>query len=78
MKCNRLLLSIAVAVGLQGGLALASPYPADGEAPNTLAPLDTYADQHARMGDMEDTWGVSKRAVEPHDAFPFGGGYIDD
>ena len=78
MKPNRVLLSLAVAVALQSGLTLASPYPSDGEAPYTLAPLDTYADQQARMGDGAEVWGVSKRTVQPHDPFPFGGGYIDD
>ena len=78
MKCNRVLLSLAVAAGLQSGVTLASPYPSDGEAPYTLAPLDTYADQHARMGETPEVWGVSKRAEQPHDPFPFGGGYIDD
>jgi hypothetical protein len=78
MKCSRLLLSAALAVGLQSGLGHASPYPSDGEAPYTPPPLDTYADQHARTGETPDTWGVSKRTVEPHDPFPFGGGYIDD
>ena len=78
MKCSRFLVSVALAVGLQSGLGHASPYPSDGEAPNTLPPLDTYADQHARMGETPDTWGVSKRTVEPHNPFPFGGGYIED
>jgi hypothetical protein len=78
MKCNRVLLSLAVAIGLQSGMVFASPYPSDGEAPNTLAPLDTYADQQARMADTSEVWGVSRRAVQPHGPFPFGGGYIDD
>ena len=78
MKSSRLLVSIALAVGLQSGLSHATRYPSDGEAPNTLPPLDTYADQHARMGETPDAWGVSKRVVEPHNPFPFGGGYIDD
>ena len=25
-----------------------------------------------------EAWGVSKRAVQPHNPFPFGGGNIDD
>jgi hypothetical protein len=78
MKRNRVLLSLVVAAGLQSGVVLASPYPSDGEAPNTLAPLDTYADQQARMGEAPEVWGVSRRAEQANDPFPSGGGYIDD
>ena len=78
MKCNRVLLSLAVAAGLQSGVVLASPYPSDGEAPNTLPPLDTYADQHMRAGEAPEVWGVSRRAAQAQDPFPSGGGYIDD
>ena len=76
MKRNRVLLSLVVAAALQSGVVFASPYPSDGEAPNTLPPLDTYADQQMRMGEAPEVWGVSRRAAE--DPFPSGGGYIDD
>ena len=78
MKRNLLLVSAVLAVGLQSGLAQASPYPMDAEANFALLPSDTYADRHARMGETPDVWGVSRRTVQPHDPFPFGGGYIDD
>ena len=58
-----------------------SVFPADAEASYTLAPADTYADQQARKngGDASEVWGVGKRqGPQPHDAFPFGGGPIDD
>ena len=55
-----------------------SPYPADAEASHDLQALDTYADRHARMGESPAAWGVSKREGQPHDAFPFGGGPVDD
>jgi hypothetical protein len=78
MKRNLLLVSAALAVGLQSGLVQASPYPMDAEANYALPPTDTYADQQARMGETPNNWGVSRRVVQPHDPFPFGGGYIDD
>ena len=77
MKRNLLLVLSVMAFGLQG-VAQASPYPADAEASFHLPALDSYAERHARMGESADAWGVSKRQVEPHNPFPFGGGYIDD
>ena len=77
MKTTKLLLLSVLAFGLHG-VAQASPYPADAEASHHLPALDTYADQQARIGVGSTTWGVSKREVQPHDPFPFGGGYIDD
>lgn len=57
-----------------------STFPADAEASYNLPALDTYADMQARKGgDPQEVWGVGKRqGPEPHDAFPFGGGPIDD
>lgn len=55
-----------------------STYPSDAEASFDLSALETRADRIARLGDASETWGVSRRVVEPHDPFPFGGGYIDD
>ena len=78
MKRNLLLVSAVLGVGLQVGLVQASPYPMDAEASFALPPTDTYADHQARMGEAPNVWGVSRRVVEPHDPFPFGGGYIDD
>ncbi len=71
-----------LALGLNAvGSAVANdvtPYPADAEASFDLLALETRADRMARLGDASDTWGVSRRVVQPHDPFPFGGGYIDD
>jgi hypothetical protein len=64
-----------LALGLQG-IAHAT-YPADAEASHHLPAQQTYADRHAGSIDNA-SWGVSKRVVEPHNPFPFGGGYIDD
>ena len=77
MKAKQLLFVSVLAFALQG-VVQASPYPADAEASHNLPALDTYADQQERSGAANETWGVTKRAVEPHDPFPFGGGYIDD
>ena len=46
--------------------------------PFDLSALETRADRIARLGDASETWGVSRRAVQPHDPFPFGGGNLDD
>ena len=76
MKRNQLLLLSVLTFGMQV-VAQATPFPADAEASYNLPALDSYAEQHARMGDSP-AWGVSKRVVTPHDPFPFGGGYNDD
>jgi hypothetical protein len=78
MKRNLLLVLAVLGAGLQSGLVQASPYPMDAEANYALPPADTYADQQVRMGETANGWGVSRRVVQPHDPFPFGGGYIDD
>ena len=78
MKRNHLLVLSVLALGLQGAVANASTFPADAEASYSLPALETHADRYARMGDTSEAWGVSKREVEPHNPFPFGGGYIDD
>ena len=71
MNKAQLLAVSALLFGLQN-VALAT-YPADAEASYNLAAMETYADK------ATSTWGVSERkAVQPHDAFPFGGGQIDD
>jgi hypothetical protein len=74
---SKLLVIAVLSLGLHG-VASASPFPMDAEANYSLAPSDTYADQQARSGSGATAWGVSKRQVEPHNPFPFGGGYIDD
>jgi hypothetical protein len=78
MKSKLFVLAV-LALGLQG-VAQASPFPMDAEANYSLAPADTYADQQARSGTgaTSASWGVSKRQVEPHNPFPFGGGFISD
>jgi hypothetical protein len=80
MKRSQLLLLSILAIGLPGGAGLvrAETYPADAEARYDLPALETYADRHARRGDQTEVWGVGRRQVQPHDAFPFGGGHIDD
>ena len=65
MNKAQLLAVSALLFGLQN-VALAT-YPADAEASYNLPALETGA-----------TWGVSERQSVPHDAFPFGGGQIDD
>ena len=58
-----------------------SVFPSDAEASYDLPALDTYADRMARagIGEPSEVWGVGRRAgPQPHDAFPFGGGPVDD
>ena len=74
MKRSQLLVLSVLALGLQG-VAQASPFPADAEASISLPALETYAD---RYSGASTSWGVSRRMVQPHDPFPFGGGNIDD
>ena len=64
MKKQLLLVSV-LTVGLQG--VAHATYPSAGEESYSLPTAATY-----------QAWGVSKRIVEPHNPFPFGGGYIDD
>jgi hypothetical protein len=92
MKRKSLLVLSVLALGLSAGSignALAeltasgeivhtSPYPMDGQGPFNLPALESYAERQARIGESPAVWGVSKREVQPHDPFPFGGGYIDD
>ena len=77
MKSKLVVLAV-LSLGLQG--VAHAQFPMDAEANYSLAPADTYADQQARSGTgaTSAAWGVSKRQVEPHNPFPFGGGYIDD
>ena len=65
MKKQLLVCSI-LALGLQG---VAHAYPADAEWSQI---------QFEREAASSASWGVSKRQVEPHNPFPFGGGYVDD
>jgi hypothetical protein len=66
MKKQRFALAI-LALGVSG--AAQATYPADAEWSQL---------QFKRAASSSEAWGVSKRQVEPHNAFPFGGGYIDD
>lgn len=79
MKKQLLVLSALVA-GLQIAVAQASPFPSDAEQPYVVAANESYAERMTRLGDTTgaEVWGVSRRQVTPHDAFPFGGGPIDD
>jgi hypothetical protein len=63
-------------VGASEGIARANP--ADAEASFDLPALQSYVERHSGMGASPSTWGVSERKVEPHNPFPFGGGYQDD
>ena len=80
MKSKYLLVSFVLA-GLQGisfGSAFASEgFPSDAEASYDLPASQTYADRMAGGADSA-AWGVSRREVQQHDPFPFGGGPIDD
>jgi hypothetical protein len=76
MKRTQLLVLSVLALGLQG--VAHATYPADAEASFNLPAVQTYADRYAAMSEAPSAWGVSRRAVTPHDPFPFGGGYIDD
>ena len=76
MKRIHLSVLSVLAFGLVG-VAQASPFPADAEANYSLPASETYADRQAGKSESS-SWGVSKRSVEPHNPFPFGGGYIDD
>jgi hypothetical protein len=55
-------------------------FPSDAEASYAIAASNTYADMQARKGgEQSQAWGVGKRqAPTPHNAFPFGGGPVDD
>lgn len=64
-----------LALGFQG--VAHATYPSDAEASFDLPAIQTYAERQA-MGESSAAWGVSKRAVQAHNPFPFGGGYIDD
>ena len=77
MKRKAYVLFVSVLVfGLQGVASAESPYPADAEASYNLPAIESYAEAQARMGDS--SWGVGKREVQPHQPFPFGGGFISD
>ena len=78
MKRKLLLVASILALGLQCGFLQASPFPSDAEASYDLPAIESYAERHARVGETPDVWGVSRRVMQPHDPFPFGGGYIDD
>lgn len=78
MKHTHVVVLSFIALGLQSAAVQASPFPADAEASYNLPALETHADRHARMGEASAVWGVSKREVQPHDPFPFGGGPVDD
>jgi len=64
---KQLLVSAILALGVQG--VAHATYPSDAEWSQI---------QFERQAASSASWGVSKRQVEPHNPFPFGGGYIDD
>jgi hypothetical protein len=66
MKLKQLFVLSVLAVGVQG--AAQAAYPADAE----WSMVAVFASEQAA------SWGVSARAVTPHDPFPFGGGSISD
>jgi hypothetical protein len=92
MKSKSLLVLSFLALGLSGAsignafaqltasgeIVQASPYPMDGEGDFNLPARESYAERIARVGESPEVWGVSKREVEAHDPFPFGGGPVDD
>ena len=79
MKRIQLLVLSALVAGLQASAAQAT-FPSDAEASHDLPALETYADRMTRIGNTDgaEVWGVSRRQVEAHNPFPFGGGFIDD
>ena len=79
MKSIKLVVLSALVAGLQGSVAQAT-FPSDAEASYDLPAIESYAERMARAGDTSgaDVWGVSPRQPAPHDAFPFGGGPVDD
>jgi hypothetical protein len=64
MKKQLVVLSL-LSLGLQG--VAHATYPSAGEETYALPEVASF-----------EAWGVSKRAGEPHNPFPFGGGYISD
>ncbi len=62
---KRLLFVVLVALGIQG--VAHAGYPSDAEAIYSMLEVDSV-----------QAWGVSKRPAQPHNPFPFGGGYISD
>ena len=64
MKKRLFVVSILL-LGLQG--VAHATYPSDAEAVSSLPEAAGF-----------QAWGVSMRAVQPHNPFPFGSGQIDD
>ena len=77
MKRIQLLVLSALVAGLQASAAQAA-FPSDAEASYDLPALETYADRMARTSNGGEVWGVSRRQIEAHNPFPFGGGPVDD
>ena len=80
MKRIKLLVLSALVAGLQVSVAHAT-FPSNGDAENyTLQAPGSYAEQMASIGNTAgaEAWGVSRRSVEAHNPFPFGGGPVDD
>ena len=79
MKHVKLLVLSALVAGLQVSVAQAT-FPSAGDESYDLPAIETYAERMARIGDTSgaEVWGVSRRAVEAHNPFPFGGGPVDD
>ena len=77
MKRIQLLVLSALVAGLQASAAQAT-FPSDAEASYDLPAIQTYADRMASLGNDAEVWGVSRRQVEAHNPFPFGGGPVDD
>ena len=76
MKAKQFVALSVLALGLQG--VAHATYPSDAEATFDLPALQTYAERQEATGQGATAWGVSKREVQAHNPFPFGGGYIDD
>ena len=78
MKHIKLAVVSVLVFAAQG--AAHAQFPADAEASYSISARNTSADVQARKsGEQSEVWGVGKRDVPtPHNAFPFGGGVIDD
>ena len=62
---KQILIAALLTVTVQGVAHAA--YPSDAEASYSMLDLE-----------VTQPWGVSRRAVEPHNPFPFGGGFVSD
>ena len=73
---KQLLVASVLAIGLQGAAYAAYPFTSEQNGPYPTAGEETYG--LPAPATTYESWGVSKRIVQPTSPFPSGGGYIDD